>query len=301
MEYGILRIFPALLHEPFSGALLILHEAGSIAIAVRVDPFQSALDVWPDLIHQRQIPGALEVGPRKHHEEWGGIDAAVIAPEGDFFRYRHFTAAHLVQDFSGFRVLLGYFLRGLRFGQIFQDAFRHPRRGPEAFERGDDAVAAEHGAEPGHSGIRIRAFRIVFDEHPKVRRRAVEPRVETFAGSCDVALFAASVFRVAYQGPERGVIGNDAVRVCVTLAGNRGVDRGFLFGFQRNAKQSFARRKRRRLRRKLQARAAKHAVQPLVREYCGASVNVIGQPFALAGALGAAHLENVGEVRIELE
>jgi hypothetical protein len=37
----------------------------------------------------------------------GGIDAAVIASEGNFAQVGHFAVAHLVQDLAGFRVSLG--------------------------------------------------------------------------------------------------------------------------------------------------------------------------------------------------
>jgi len=127
VEHGILRIFPALLRQSLGGALLVLHETRSIAIAVRVDPLQSALDVWPNLLHERQISRALEVSSRKHDEKRRRVDAAVIAPERNFLRDGHFTAPHFMQDFARVGVLLGYFSRRLGLGQVFQDALSDTR------------------------------------------------------------------------------------------------------------------------------------------------------------------------------
>ena len=56
----------------------------------------------------------------------------------------------------------------LGFGQIFQDAFSDTWRGPQTLERGDDAIAAKHGAEPGHSRVGIGAFGIALDEHAEI-------------------------------------------------------------------------------------------------------------------------------------
>ncbi len=126
-------------------------------------------------------------------------------------------------------------------------------------------------------------------------------RVEALAGSRDLDIFAAGAFGFACQRTERGLIGNDAIRAGIALAGNRSENGGFLFGFQLEAKESFARRERCRGRREFQARPAEYVVQPAVSEYRGISVDDIRQSIALARALGAAHLEDVGEVRVELE
>ena len=119
-----------------------------------------------------RLPVRWKYAAGQHHEKWSGIHASVISREGNFFGHGHFAAAHLVKNLAGFGVLLGYFLGGLRLSEIFQNALRDPRRGPKAFERGNDSVAPKNGAEPGHSRIRIRALGIVFDQHPKIGRGA---------------------------------------------------------------------------------------------------------------------------------
>ena len=49
---------------------------------------------------------------------------------------------------------------------------------PQRLKRGDDAVASEHGAEPGNAGIGIVGFRVACDHHFKVGNRAGDPITE---------------------------------------------------------------------------------------------------------------------------
>ena len=73
------------------------------------------------------------------------------------------------------------------------------------------------------------------------------------------------------------------------------------FRLQCYLEASLARRKGCRPRRKLQASASDHAIQALVRQDRGVSLDLIGQTFALSHALCAAHFKDIGEVRIELK
>ena len=44
-----------------------------------------------------------------------------------------------------------------------------------------------------------------------------------------------------------------------------------------------------------------NAVQSFVRKDCGVTFDAIRQTFAVLGAFGAAHLKNIGEVRVKLK
>ena len=55
------------------------------------------------------------------------------------------------------------------------------------------------------------------------------------------------------------------------------------------------------MRRELDTGAAKHVVEASVGRMATSAVDVIGQALALALALGAANLEDVSEIRVELK
>ena len=57
MKHGILRIFPALLHESLRGALLVLYEARPIAIPVSVDPY--GLEIFASLLRHPELPAGI--------------------------------------------------------------------------------------------------------------------------------------------------------------------------------------------------------------------------------------------------
>jgi hypothetical protein len=103
------------------------------------------------------------------------------------------------------------------------------------------------------------------------------------------------------QSPESCVERIKLLAARTPFAGN-GAEYGLLF-FPRQCypEASLARRKGCRPRRKLQASAADHAIQALVRQDRGVSLDLIGQTFALPRALCAAHFKDIGEVGIELK
>ena len=114
----------------------------------------------------------------KHDEQRRRIDAAVVAAERDLAQRRHLAAPRFVQDLAGLGIARRVGLLRLRRGEKSQHAARDVRRDPQAFERRDDAVAAEGGVEPGHAGVGVEAVRRVRDQHVEIRRRAIEPGIE---------------------------------------------------------------------------------------------------------------------------
>ncbi len=162
---GIVRVLPALLHETFGRALLVFDKAILIAVAIDIHPFDGTLDIRPNFLQEREICGATIVRAGEHHEERRGIHAAVVTREGHFVHDGHFATPHLMQDLSRLGVALRNLFRCLRFREIFQDAFGDARRHPQTLQRGDDSIAPEHGVEPWHTGVGVRAFRIALNQH----------------------------------------------------------------------------------------------------------------------------------------
>src|SRR5690242_17282517 len=99
---GIVRIFPALLHEPFAGMTGILQEAVAVAIAIMIHPIEGALDIAPNRTDEFEVSGAFVVGGSEHDEEGSGIYAAVVTAKGDFLGGGHLAFAQFVKNFSGF-------------------------------------------------------------------------------------------------------------------------------------------------------------------------------------------------------
>ena len=185
VEDRVVRILPSLVDEALRVAAGVLDEAVAVGVAVVVDPAQGGFDVGPDRLDERPVGGAFVVGARQEHEQRRGVDAAVVAAERDFAEGGHLAAARLVEDLARLGVALGIDFRGLVGGQIGQDAAGQGRVEPEAFQSGNDAVAAEGRAEPGDAGVGIRPGRRLRDHHVQVGPRPVHPVVEAFVAAAE--------------------------------------------------------------------------------------------------------------------
>ena len=165
----------------------VFDKAITINVSVPIHPFQRHLDVRPEMFQEAEVASTLVICCRKHHEQRRGINASVIATEGDFTEVRHFALAHLVQNLS--RLCLDRRLRFecLRRSQELQDSLRDPRTNPQHFKRRDDAVAPEYRAKPRNSGIRIVRLRIANRHHFNISGRAFNPIVEAIIGAGDEA------------------------------------------------------------------------------------------------------------------
>ena len=107
VEDGVVGVLPPLVQQAIGRLPLILHEAVPVPVAVAVDPVQGGLDVGPQGVDEGPVAGALVVGASEQDEQRRGIDAAVVAAEGNLLQRRHLAAAGLVQDLAGLGVLLG--------------------------------------------------------------------------------------------------------------------------------------------------------------------------------------------------
>src|SRR5262245_49722426 len=105
----------------------------------------------PELADERQVWRPLVVRRGQHDEERRGVVAAVVLSERNLAERRHLAEPRFVKDLAWLRIAQGIVRRGLRGLQKAEDALRERRRGPQTFERRDDAVATERRAEPGHA------------------------------------------------------------------------------------------------------------------------------------------------------
>src|SRR5579862_4465673 len=178
MEDRIVRVLPALLHQAIRRAPMVLNEAVSVRIAVAVDPLERSLHIGPDRLDEGDIRGAPVVSTGQHDKQRSGIDAAVIAGEGNLSKRGHLAAASLVQNLAGLSILVGVAVAGLGLGEEGQDTARDVGRQPQALESCDDAVASEWRVEPGDSRVGIQPYWSRGQQHVHIGRRAREPRVQ---------------------------------------------------------------------------------------------------------------------------
>ena len=142
------------------------------------------------------VSRALPVHPGEDDEERRRVDRAVVTPEGHFAQAGELTLAHLVQDLPRLHVGRPVLALGLVRGEEAQHPARERGLDPQHLDRGEDAVAAEGGREPGHAGVGIGAVRRVGHEHRQVGDRALEHAVEYGIRSLDER-------RVGARGGER--------------------------------------------------------------------------------------------------
>ena len=84
------------------------------------------------LLDEVQVARPPEVLPGQHDEQRRGVHAAVVTAKRDLVQQRHLALAGFVQDLARLGVRLGNRLRGLRRGQIREDAARHAGTHPQA-------------------------------------------------------------------------------------------------------------------------------------------------------------------------
>ena len=196
MKDGVVRVLPPLVKQS-SGALpLVLDEAVPVQIAVAVNPAKCGLNTGPEGFHEGPVAGPLVVRAGKKHEQGRGIDTAVVAAKGHFLERGHLAVAGFVEDFPGFGVLFRDNLRGLRGSQVSQHAPSQSGAQPQAFQRGDDPVAAEGGVEPRHAGVRIGAGGQFGGHHVQVGCGTIDPGVDQTVRRADVAGPGAVPFQI---------------------------------------------------------------------------------------------------------
>ena len=88
-----------------------------------------------------------------------------------------------MQNFSRFSFDVGIEFASLRRGEKLQDAFGDGWTDPKHFQRGDDPVATEDGAEPGDTSIRVIFFWIAKCHHFNIGCGTLDPVVEAVVGA----------------------------------------------------------------------------------------------------------------------
>ena len=182
VEDRVTGILPSLIDKSVRRKAEVLDEAVPIPVPVPLHPRERELDVRPNAADQVQIPGALGVGSREHDEERRRVHASVVAAERHLSQRRHFAAAHLVDDLPGLRVEVEALLLRLGLCEETKDAIRQPGVHPKNLQRGDDSIPPEGRAEPGNSGVRIRAAPRFGQHHVQIGPGAVQPIVELLVG-----------------------------------------------------------------------------------------------------------------------
>src|SRR5439155_4986054 len=117
VEYRVIRILPALLNQSAISARRVFDKPIAVGVAVFIHPTQRRLNIWPQLLDQPAVTGAIVVCPGEHYEERCGVNRPVITAEGNLSQVRHLAVAQLVQNLAGLRLVGGIQLRRLGFWQ----------------------------------------------------------------------------------------------------------------------------------------------------------------------------------------
>ena len=298
---GIVRVLPSLLDEPLVGLARVLDEPVTVGVAVPFDPGQRVIDVGRQRANEGGVTGPAEVGRGQHHEERCGIDAAVVAPERHLAERGHLAPPRLVQDLPRLRVALGRGLGRLRGGQEAEHAAGDLGRDPEDLHRGEDPVASKRRAEPGHAGVGIGAVGRLGDHHLQIGDRAVQPLVEIVAGGVDAAAREGGVAELGRQRGQGVLVRHRGRGLRAQLArdGDQQGDR--LPRPQREMVAGLPAREI--LGRRIEGHPGppRHPVEPLVAEHQARLAGDLVQLPSAPLSLGAAHLEDVEEVGVEVQ
>jgi hypothetical protein len=169
MEDRVERILPSLVRKALLGLAVIFDETVTVTIAVSFDPGERCLDVRSQKAHRCKVAGPPEILPEQQQEQGRRVDASIVAAERHLAQIRHFSMAHLVQNFPGLGVAFRRHRRRLGGGEKPEHAPRDVGIQPQGHQRRDDTVAPERGAEPPDPGIGVRFLGRVGDQHVQVR------------------------------------------------------------------------------------------------------------------------------------
>jgi len=170
---------------------------------------------------------------------------------------------------------------------------------PEALQRGQDAVAAERRAEPGHARVRIRTFGVAGGEQCQVPARASQPRVELDVTGAQIAARRLRARRV--RRGIRGHVVDRSVHPRTRLARNRDIEILLTARLQGHRERPFLRVKPRGRRLERDRRAAQDPVAPAIGKDRARAQQLGREILAALGALEPPHLENVAEVGCECD
>ncbi len=206
-----------------------------------------------------------------------------------------------MQDLARLGVALGRDLRRLLGGQEAEHAARDVGRDPEALQRGEDPVAAERRAEPGDARVGIGAVGRLGDHHLEVGDRAGQPLVEIVAARMDAAARKGGAAELGGERGEGVLVARRGRRLRSQLAGDGDQQRDRLPRRQRKVVARLPAGER--LWRRIEADPGPpgHPVETFVTEDQGGLAGDLGQLASAPLPLGATHLEDVGEVGVQVQ
>ena len=188
---------------------------------------------------------------------------------------------------------------------VRREKAQHAPRGvgvePEHLHRGEDAVAAEHGREPRHAGVRIRAERRLGLEHREIGARARQDGVDGDVGGLDLRQAGAVLCEAALGAPHGGVEACGARGLASAQTLHEHAHGAARARFDVELELGAAGRKSGRRRIEADARLARNAIERPVDEGDFRRPALLGDDRAAPAARVAADLEQVGEVGAEFE
>ncbi len=300
VEHAVLAVLPALIGQAGLPAAGIVDQPVAIGVAEMLHPGGGRLQGGPQVLDQRDVAGALGIGAGQGHEQRRGVDSAIIAPERHLPQGRHLALAGLVHDLARRAVAEGRDLLGLVGGQIGEHALGQGRLEPQDLPGGDDGVAAEGRGEPGDARIGIGPGLHAGGEQGEVGPRLLQPVVEQPPRALDLGPVPASGAHVP-AGPGGGVAESLAAGDVPVMGVDLQIELEPPFRLQgihvfRPVRPEPGRRIG-----EADPAGALHLVETHIAEAHVAAVRDGGRQQAPPGALHAAHLEHVLEVRPVLD
>ena len=178
MVNGIVAVLPALVAQPPLGGAEVAQEAIRTAGLRHANPGHGTVEGRPQAADEVPIVAAQQVVTRKHQKQGRGIDTAVIAAERHLSEGRHLPQPGLMEDLAAFGITDRILVAGLLIRQEPQNAPCQPGLHQEHLAGGDQPVAAEGTAEPGDTGIGVKAVVQLAGEQMHIRGGARHPAVE---------------------------------------------------------------------------------------------------------------------------
>ena len=144
-------VLPALVQQAQRRPTLVLDEPVAVQVAVSVDPLEGGQGMRPQAVHEGHVTGPGERLGEEDQPQGGGIDRPVVAAEGQLPGAGHLAGPQLVEHLAGVRIVGRVVGRRLPCRQHLQRADGERRPHGDGLVRGDEGVAAEERAEPGHA------------------------------------------------------------------------------------------------------------------------------------------------------
>ena len=299
---GVLRVAPALVAQADARAALVLHEPVAVGVARAVDPRQRRVDGRRAQLEPVQVAGPHgELGDQQQPQR-RRVHRAVVRRVRDGAEGGQLAAPQLVHDLAGLLLAEGVVGRALAAGQERDRRPRPAQVQQQRLEPDERHLAAERRDEPRHAGERHAVAVDHRAQHAQVLLAAAQRPVQLLVVGEDVGGVRLPALVLVAQRPDARVelpaglsrrLRGDHLHV---VAQHGAPARGQVQAEPRPALLD-------RLRAVVEAdhRLAGDLVQAQVRQRQRAVTGLGRQPRAAAPAPAAAHLEEVGEVGVEVQ